>query len=99
MRERKYSKLFIKATKKLKGQEARNLLKKRDEILNCGDLNFYKNLKHKLSQFKRVHVNNSYVILFFDKEDVVHFVDYVSHDEAYNHDKKTLKKYEELEFD
>lgn len=90
MRKRKYSKLFVKATKNLKGQEAKNLIKKRDEILKTKDINFYKNLKHDLKMFKRVHVNNSYVVLFFDKENVVHFVDYVSHDEAYKYNNKKI---------
>lgn len=98
MRKRKYSKLFIRSTKHLKGKEAQNLINKRNEILQKENLSLYKNLKHNLSKFKRVHVNNSYVILFFDKEDIVHFVDYISHDEAYKYDKKTLKKYENLEY-
>ena len=91
--------MFIKSTKHLKGQSARNLIKKRDEILERVDLDFYKNLKHNLSKYKRVHVNGSYVILFFDKDDVVHFVDYVSHDEAYVFDKKKFNKYNSLRYE
>lgn len=53
------------------------------------DLNFYKNLGHELKIYKRVHVNNSYVILFFDKNEIAHFVDYEHHNKVYNFDKKT----------
>jgi mRNA-degrading endonuclease RelE of RelBE toxin-antitoxin system len=98
MRDYKTSALFEKNTKKLKGQELNNFLNKFDEILTIDDLDFYKNLKHDLKKFKRVHVNNSYVILFFGDDNIVHFVDYVSHDNAYKHDKKTLKKYDDLKF-
>ena len=98
MREYKISTLFEKNTKKLRGKELLNFLNKFDEILSIPDLNFYKNLKHDFKKFKRVHVNNSYVILFFDEKNIVHFVDYVSHDNAYKHDKKSIKKYSKLDF-
>jgi len=99
MRKAKYSQLFQKQLKKIKGQELRNILNKRDEILASDDVNSYKNLSHNLSQYKRVHVNNSYVILFFGDEDVVYFVDYEHHDIIYKHDKKHLRKYDNLRFD
>ena len=57
MRKRVYSHLFKKALSKLKGKKLDNVLKKRDEILNCKDLNHYKNLRYDLKQYKRVHVN------------------------------------------
>jgi len=99
MREYKTSPLFEKHIKKLKDQELKNFFNKFDEILTIENLDFYKNLNHDLKKFKRVHINNSYVILFFDENNIVHFVDYLSHDDAYKHDKKTLKKYKNLEFD
>ena len=73
-------------------------MNKFDEILEINDLNFYKNLKHDLKKYKRVHVNNSYVILFFGEGNIIYFVDYLKHDKAYKHDKKTLKKYTNLDF-
>lgn len=91
MREYKTSTLFEKNSKKLRGQELNNFLNKFDEILEIKDLGFYKNLKYYLKRLKRVHVNNSYVILFFGYNDIVYFVDYMSHDKAYKHDKKQLK--------
>ena len=98
MREYKTSTLFERNTKKLKGQDLTNFLSKIDEILSISDLNFYKNLKHDLKKYKRVHVNNSYVILFFGDDALVYFVDYLNHDLAYKYDKKRLKKYQGLSF-
>ena len=67
-------------------------LQKRDE-------DRYKNLTKDLKKYKRVHVNNSYVILFFGDDGTVYFVDYEHHDAIYKHSKKHLKKYNDLRFD
>ncbi|PIN75644.1 addiction module toxin RelE [Candidatus Woesearchaeota archaeon CG10_big_fil_rev_8_21_14_0_10_37_12] len=98
MRRRKHSHLFRKQLKKIKGQELQNTLNKIDEILNSTDLNHYKNLTRDLKKYKRVHVNNSYVILFFGDDDTVYFVDYAHHDIIYKHSKRDLKKYDDLKF-
>jgi len=98
MRNYKISVLFEKNTKKLKGKDLNNFLNKFDEILDIDNLDFYKNLKHDLKKYKRVHVNNSYVILFFGDDEIVYFIDYINHDKAYKYDKKTLRKYEDLKF-
>ena len=63
MRKKVFSKRFAKTFSKLKGQERLNVIKKIDEIVNCIDINHYKNLKKPLEKFKRVHVNNCFVIL------------------------------------
>lgn len=99
MRKSKYSHLFRKQLKKIKGKELQNILKKRDEILNCEDLVHYKNLTQDLKKYKRVHVNTSYVILFFGDDGTVYFVDYEHHDVIYRRSKKHLKKYEDLKFE
>lgn len=83
----------------MKGQEVVNLMDKVDEILDSVSLVHYKNLRHDLKKYKRVHVNNSFVILFFGHDNVVYFVDYEHHDKVYNFDKKQLKKYANLEFE
>ncbi|MFT4343301.1 MAG: hypothetical protein ACMXYE_00980 [Candidatus Woesearchaeota archaeon] len=69
------------------------------EIRQSDDLNHYKNLKHDLKKYKRVHVNDSFIILFFDENNIVHFVDYTHHDVAYKRDKKRLERYKNLKFD
>lgn len=99
MKKFKHSNLFKKQLNKLKGQELINLLKKIDEIITEENTNHYKNLRYDLSKYKRAHVNDSYVILFFDKNNIIHFVDYQHHDKIYKHNKKHLKKYNKLKFD
>ena len=98
MRKRKYSHLFKKQLRKIKGKELQNILKKIDEILNSENLNHYKNLTHNLKKYKRIHVNNSYVVLFFRDDGVVYFIDYAHHDIIYKHSKKHLKRYDYLKF-
>ena len=99
--KRKYSDstLFKKKVSKLKGQDLFNVMNKVDEVLTCLDINHYKNLKYDFKKYKRVHVNDSYVILFFGEGGRVYFVDYEHHDKIYKYDKKQLKKYDNLKFD
>ena len=78
MRERKYSNLFKKQLKKIKGKELQNILNKRDEILKSEDLDHYKNLSKDLKKFMRVHVNNSYVILFFGDLKIICLSEYMA---------------------
>lgn len=82
-RKFEFKKRFSKKISKLKGKEAKNLFNKIEEILCCEDLNHYKNLRNDLKAYKRVHVNGSFVILFCDENDVVHFIDYNHHDKIY----------------
>ncbi len=98
MRNRVYTRIFRKKLSKVKGKELQNIQSKITEILNLDSLDHYKNLKHTLKKFKRVHVNNSYVILFFGDDGTVYFVDYAHHDSIYKHSKKDLRKYNNLEF-
>ena len=97
MKQYKTSTVFEKKLNKLRGTDLANVVKKVDEIC-LKDITHFKNLKYDLKQYKRVHVNDSFVILFFDEKQVVHFVDYVHHDVAYKPGKKLLKKYKRLDF-
>jgi len=83
-REYRLGKKFEKKVKKLKGQELKNVISKIDDIINTKDLNHYKNLKYDLKKYKRVHVNTSFVIIFYDEKDkIIYFVDYAHHDKVY----------------
>ena len=89
MEKRKYieSKKFNKKLKRIQGKELENVITKIDEILFSQDLSHYKNLKYGLKNFKRVHVNTHFVIIFFDdKNNIVYFIDYDHHDKIYNND-------------
>ena len=98
MKPYKNSSLFNKKISKLKGVKLANVIKKVDEVCS-GDLDHYKNLKYDLKKYKRVHVNDSFIILFFDENNIVHFVDYAHHDVAYKRDKKRLERYKNLTFE
>ena len=90
--------MFSKKLKKLKGRDFLNLKNKINEIRTISDLNHYKNLRNPLNNFKRVHINNSSVILFFGGDGKVYLVDLEHHDIIYKADKKTLIKYNNLEY-
>jgi mRNA-degrading endonuclease RelE of RelBE toxin-antitoxin system len=79
-----FSKTFSKKISKLKGKEVFVLLQKIIEILLTKDFSHYKNLRYDLKKYKRVHVNKSYVIIFYDdKTKKVYFIDYDHHDKIY----------------
>ena len=82
-REFEFTKEFSKKIFKIKGKEAQNIVSKINEILSCENIEHYKNLKHSLKSYKRVHVNNCYVILFQDSKGKIVFVDYDHHDKIY----------------
>ena len=83
MRSKKYSELFAKKLNKLKGQELENIINKMKELVEASDINHYKNLKYDLKKFKRIHVNKSFVILFFCENNTIYFIDYEHHDKIY----------------
>ena len=69
-----------------KHKEAYNaLMNKIDEILNCKDIEHYKNLKKPLQYLKRVHVKSSFVLTFkyVKSENKVIFYNYDHHDNIY----------------
>ena len=57
------------------------------EIIKCDEnaIEHYKNLRHDLSAYKRVHIDSSFVLMFqvFKKEKHVLFVRLMHHDDAY----------------
>jgi len=61
--------------------------KKIKQIINCDSFSIqhYKNLKHDLKDFKRVHVDNSFVLIFKvdTQKNHILFVDFDYHDSVY----------------
>lgn len=59
------------------------ILKKIDEIVE--NPHHYKNLRKPMEDFKRVHIDKSFVLIFTvdDNEKKVVFVDFAHHDEIY----------------
>jgi YafQ family addiction module toxin component len=78
--DRILSKLY-KKDKKLYEQ----IVKKIKEVINSADVEHYKNLRYDLKEFKRVHVGDSFVLVFkYDKQnDFVYFDDFDHHDKIY----------------
>jgi YafQ family addiction module toxin component len=78
--DRILSKLY-KKDKKLYEQ----IVKKIEEVINSDDVEHYKNLRYDLKEFKRVHIGNSFVLVFkFDKQnDFIYFDDFDHHDKIY----------------
>ena len=84
----KYKPSFKKSVKNIKDNKSRNNVKSKiEEIATTLELNpkHYKNLRAPLQEYKRVHVNKNYVILFKvnvgNKE--VTFHSYEHHDNVY----------------
>lgn len=80
-------KLIIRKLVKKDKKKAEIINKKIKEIINCDrdSINHYKNLRHDLNDFKRVHIDRSFVLVF--KVDIqnnfVLFVDFDHHDKIY----------------
>ena len=60
------------------------VMKKINEILNCEDLEHYKNLAYDMKEFKRVHVG-SFILIFKvdDSKKLIIFEDFKHHDDMY----------------
>jgi len=61
------------------------LMKKIEEILTAENIDHYKNLRRPLQNFKRVHIDAHFVLVFKyeQNEDVIYFCDFDHHDNIY----------------
>ena len=83
-RSEKLKKILKKLFKKDKVRyEA--VLKKIGEIITNDDLNHYKNLSHSMKEFKRVHIDSHFVLIFKvnQNEKEIRFDDLQHHDYIY----------------
>ena len=75
-------KLYLKDKKRYEAT-----IKKVEEVAsrNSQSIDFYKNLKHSLKDFKRVHIDKSFVLLFrvYRKEKFILFQRLRHHDQIY----------------
>jgi len=60
--------------------------KKINEIVNNSDIRHYKNLKFPLEDFKRVHIDKSFILIFkyVKAKDKIIFYDFDHHDRIYD---------------
>jgi YafQ family addiction module toxin component len=61
------------------------LVKKIEEIIVSDNIDHYKNLRNPLQNFKRIHIDAYFVLVFkYEKnEDVIYFYDFDHHDKIY----------------
>ena len=61
------------------------LMKKIEEIITSDNINRYKNLRKPLQDFKRVHIDAHFILIFkYEKnEDAIYFYDFDHHDKIY----------------
>ena len=88
MYSKEYMPKFKKKVNKVKDKKGRqNIWNKINEVVTTVEINpdHYKNLHNPLQEYKRVHVNGSYVILFVVDEvnKKVTFYNYAHHDDIY----------------
>ena len=80
-------KLFKKDRKRYE-----TIMKKAEEIASrdLDTIEFYKNLRHKEKEFKRVHIDKSFVLLFkvFKEKKFILFDKFGHHDDIYRRSKK-----------
>lgn len=77
--ERKFIKMMKKNSKLFK-----QIMKKINEIINSSSIEHYKNLKHALSDYKRVRIGSFVLTFRFDKtNDLILFQDFEHHDKIY----------------
>lgn len=59
------------------------VLGKIEEIINCENLDHYKNLRYNLKDFKKVHLGSFVLIFKLDSSDLISFEDFEHHDIIY----------------
>ena len=82
--ERGLERKLIKLERKNKAlyEQVKNKI---NEVLNILDMGHYKNLRHDLKEYKRVHIG-SFVLIFKynERNDFIYFTDFDHHDKIYN---------------
>ena len=79
-------KILLKKLSKKDNSLYNVVMKKFEEILECEDVDHYKNLRKPLQYLKRVHIKKSFVLTFkyIKKKDLVIFYKFAHHDDIYN---------------
>ena len=79
----KLQKILDKLSKK-NGEIYEQIIKKINEIINSEDVEHYKNLRHDLKEFKRVHIGHFVLMFKLDKnKNLISFEDFDHHDNIY----------------
>ena len=82
--EDKLEKILFKLEKK-NSNLYNQIRKKISEVINSEGVEHYKNLRHDLKNFKRVHIGHFVLIFRFDKnKNIISFEDFDHHDNIYS---------------
>ena len=79
----KLQKILDKLSKK-NGEIYKQIIKKINEIINSDNVGHYKNLRHDLKEFKRVHIGHFVLMFKLDKnKNLISFEDFHHHHNIY----------------
>ncbi|MBI2043272.1 addiction module toxin RelE [Candidatus Pacearchaeota archaeon] len=79
----KFQRILDKLSKKNR-ELYRQVIKKIEEIVNSESVEHYKNLRHDLKEFKRIHAGHFVLVFKFDKsKNLISFEDFDHHDNIY----------------
>ncbi len=78
----KLEKILSKLSKKDKNRYEATL-KKMQEVAKTIDIDHYKNLKYRMKEFKRVHIDSHFVLIFRLEGNQIEFFDLQHHDDIY----------------
>ena len=82
------SELLQEVMKKLSKKDKsiyEQLLKKINEIIQCSDVEHYKNLRYNMKDSKRVHIGHFVLVFQYDiSTDTINFDDFDHHDNIYS---------------
>lgn len=74
----------LKKLSKKDKQIHKQIISKIDEIINCDDIDHYKNLMYEMKDSKRVHIGHFVLVFQYDKsKDEIFFDDFDHHDKIY----------------
>ncbi len=59
------------------------IYQKINEIIKSEDIDHYKNLRYNMKDYKRVHIDSSFVLIFRKEGNKVFFEDFDHHDNIY----------------
>ena len=60
------------------------VMKKIEQVVNCYDIEHYKNLRYDMKDSKRVHIGHFVLVFSYDvSKDFIYFEDYDHHDNIY----------------
>ncbi len=86
MHEAEFTEAFLRQLRKAEKKDPvryEAALKKIEQVRSVSNPHHYKNLRNDLKEFKRVHIDNDFIILFKIEKEAIVFEDLLHHKKAY----------------